>query len=75
MNRRIDEVIDMEENKTFDVDEALNRLEEINQTLSKTDIPLKESLDLYKEGVKLAAECGEHLQFVEKELIEINGGE
>ena len=58
----------MEENKEFNVDEALNRLDEINQRLAAKNITLKESLELYKEGTKLAAECQEHLMGVEKEL-------
>ena len=55
-------------NQDFNVDEALDRLEEINQRLAAKDITLKESLELYKEGTKLAAACQERLVGVEKEL-------
>lgn len=58
----------MEENKDFNVDDALNRLDEINQKLAAKDITLKDSLELYKEGTRLAAQCQEHLMGVEKEL-------
>ena len=34
----------------FNVDEALNRLEEINKKLADKDIELNESIELYKEG-------------------------
>ena len=62
----------MEENKEFNVDEALARLEVINNRLSEKDVPLAESLELYKEGTELAAKCQEHLVGVEKTLNIIN---
>ena len=52
----------------FDVEKALERLEEINTELGKSGTSLKESLELYKEGVKLAEECKKHLEGVEKEI-------
>lgn len=55
-------------NEQFNVDEALDILEEINQKLSDKDISLGDSLNLYKEGVLLATKCNEHLVGVEKEL-------
>lgn len=64
----------MDENtKVFNVDEAFARLDEINRRLAEKDVPLSESLTLYKEGVELAAKCKEHLEGVEQELKEING--
>lgn len=62
----------MADKKEFNVDEALARLEEINNRMSDKDIPLNESLELYKEGTELAAKCQEHLQGVEKTLKIIN---
>lgn len=62
----------MSENKEFNVDEALNRLEEINLRLAGSEITLKESLSLYQEGVELAAKCKEQLIGIEKELQIIN---
>ncbi|MBQ8084794.1 MAG: exodeoxyribonuclease VII small subunit [Lachnospiraceae bacterium] len=59
--------------KEFNVDEALDRLEEINKKLSEKGIALNESLELYKEGTVLAAKCQEHLEGVEKTLQIING--
>lgn len=63
----------MEENKDFNVDAALQRLEEINNKLADQQITLNESLELYKEGTELAAKCKEHLVGVEKTLQIING--
>ena len=65
----------MEENSMFNVDEALERLEKINAELAKKEIALKDSIELYREGVLLAAECEKHLAGVEKELQIINGAE
>lgn len=63
----------MEEKKEFNVDEALKRLEEINKKLAESNTSLKDSLELYKEGTLLAAQCQEHLIGVEKELKILNG--
>jgi exodeoxyribonuclease VII small subunit len=62
------------EEKDFNVDEALDRLEAINQKLEEKDISLQDSLTLYKEGTELAAKVKARLVGVEKEL-EIIGGE
>lgn len=61
-----------ENKETFNIDEALSRLEEINKKLSEKDIALNESIELYKEGTLLAAKCQEQLQGIEKELKVLN---
>ena len=61
-----------ENKETFNIDEALSRLEEINKKLSEKDIALNESIELYKEGTLLAAKCQEQLQGIEKELNILN---
>ncbi|HAW15233.1 MAG: exodeoxyribonuclease VII small subunit [Clostridiales bacterium] len=63
----------MDQEKKFNVEESMNRLEEINRELSKSDIALEDSLKLYKEGVELAKKCKEHLEGVKKELEVIRG--
>ncbi len=62
----------MEENQKFDVDQAMNRIEEINRKMAGGQVSLQESLDLYKEGTELAAKVKEELSFVETQLIEIS---
>ncbi len=62
-----------QEEKTFNVDDALNRLEEINRQLEEKDISLQDSLTLYKEGTELAEKVRASLVGVEKELQLING--
>lgn len=59
----------MEESKEFNIDEALNRLTEINRRLAEEGVTLSESLALYKEGVELAEKCRENLDSIEKEII------
>lgn len=65
------------ENEKFDVDAAMDRLEEINTRLSQQDTKLNEALELYREGTVLAARCKEELTGIEKELsiIEDDGEE
>ena len=63
------------EEESFDVDEALTRLEEINTKLAAGELTLTESIDLYKEGVELAGKTKERLEGVEQELKILNEGE
>ena len=58
----------MENEKKFSIEEALEALEKINETLSRKDITLDESIRLYQEGTKIAARCREELKGVEKKL-------
>ena len=64
--------IKKDKEEAFNVDEALDRLEEINNRLSDNDIALNESIELYKEGTILAAKCKEQLQKIENELVILN---
>ncbi len=64
-----------EKDEEFDVDEALERLEEINAKLASGDQALTDSIELYKEGVTLASKCKEHLEGVEQELQIVNKNE
>ena len=56
----------------FNVDEALDRLEEINNRLAGGELTLQESIELYREGVLLATKSREHLEGVEQELQVVN---
>ena len=62
----------MDEKKEFNVDEAMNRLEEINRRLADQELSLNDSIQLYKEGTLLAAKCKEHLIGVEKAFQIVN---
>lgn len=57
------------------VEEALARLDEIAAALENTDTGLKESMELYSEGVQLINRCRNYLCDVEKEMITLSGQE
>ncbi len=57
-----------EKTEEFDIEKSLARLEEINAELSKPGTTLKQSMDLYREGVELAEKCKKNLEGVEKEI-------
>lgn len=56
----------------FNVDEAMDRIEAINRRLAQEELPLKEALELYKQGAELAQKCQSRLEGVEKELKILN---
>lgn len=47
------------ENKTFE--ENLQRLEQIVRAMERGDVPLEESLKLFREGTDLVRDCGRML--------------
>ena len=55
------------------IEEALARLDEIAAALENTDTGLKESMELYSEGVQLINRCRNYLCDVEKEKITHSG--
>lgn len=57
------------------IEEALARLYEIAAALENTDTGLKESMELYSEGVQLINRCRNYLCDVEKEMITLSGQE
>lgn len=50
-------------------EKKLANLEEIIEKVEDSEIPLEEAISLYKEGVKLAKECGEFLRHCEDEVL------
>lgn len=57
------------------IEEALARLDERAAALENTDTGLKESMELYSEGVQLINRCRNYLCDVEKEMITLSGQE
>ena len=49
-------------------EEALQRLEQIVDTLEAGDLPLEESLKAFEEGVGLARRCAKYLEEAEKRI-------
>ena len=56
------------EEKEINIEDSFKRLEEITELLEKPDTKLKEAMELYTEGVKLADSCKKTLEGVEKEI-------
>ena len=62
--------------KEISFEKAMERLEEIVDSLESGECPLEESLKLFEEGVKLVKLCNSKLESVEgaiKKLVNING--
>ena len=49
-------------------EKALSRLEEIAEKLESGDLPLEESLKIFKEGIELSRWCSQILNQTESEL-------
>ncbi len=62
--------IEMEEKITFE--SALARLSEISELLSRNEVSLDESIELYSEGVKLFKFCNEKLEQAELTIKKID---
>lgn len=55
-------------NYTFE--EAMKQLEDVVRRLEQGDVPLEESIELYKKGTELSAFCATKLQEAEKQLVQ-----
>lgn len=58
--------------KSFE--ESMQRLEEIVSQLEKGEAPLKESMALFEEGMRLAADCGKQLDQAEQAVMRLVKG-
>ena len=61
----------MEEIKEIKFDEALQQLESIISKLETGNLPLEESIELYKKGKSLSTFCHHKLQRIETEIIKL----
>lgn len=52
-------------------EEAIKRLEEIVTLLERGEIPLDQSLGLFKEGMALASFCSGKLQAMKEEMVKL----
>ena len=55
------------------LEESMERLETILDTLEGDDISLEESFTLYQKGMKLVQSCKEKIDTVEKKILIMNG--
>ena len=58
----------MAEKKKLSLEEAMARLEEVVAQLENEKLPLKKSLKLYEEGVKLATLCAGELESAKRKI-------
>lgn len=61
----------MAEEKKQSFEEAMQQLEEIVSKLEQGDVPLEQAIGYYQEGMKLSKICGDKLEQVEKQMVEI----
>ncbi len=52
-------------------DEALRQLEQVVRQLEAGNLPLEQSIDLYKKGMLLSGECHQKLQQIESEVAKL----
>jgi len=57
--------------KEVKFDEALQQLEGIIHKLEAGNLPLEESIELYKKGMTLSTECHQKLQKIEAEVVKL----
>ena len=62
----------MAEKKTFE--QHMARLEEIVARLEKGDVPLNDSLKLFKEGTRLIGQCRGELDQAEQQVVKLMKG-
>ena len=60
------------ENKTFE--ENMQRLEQIVRAMERGEVPLEESLKLFREGTELVESCGKLLDNAELQVKKIVPG-
>lgn len=59
----------MSQNLNFE--QAMMRLQEIADTLERTELPIDESIKLFEEGLKLSKLCQEKLNGYEKKISDL----
>lgn len=55
--------------KKMKLEESFEKLNQIMESLEKSDVSLEDSFTLYQEGMKLLKACNDSIDKVEKELI------
>lgn len=58
--------------KELTLEQIFEKLEGTIGKLEQEDIPLEESFQLYKEGMKLVKSCNDRIDKVEKEVLKLN---
>jgi len=61
----------MNDTKDLKFDEALFELETIIRNLEAGNLPLEESIELYKKGMTLSVNCHQKLTQIEEEFVKL----
>ncbi len=61
--------------KVSSLENNLLGISSIIEQLESGNLPLEESFKLYKEGVKLASQCSQQLDRIEKQIIILDNNE
>ena len=56
----------------FRLEEAFDRIEALLEKLQDKDVTLEESFGLYQEGMGLLKLCNENIDYVEKQMLQID---
>lgn len=59
-------------NNEMSFEEALKRLEEINEKLESEDISIEEAVTVYKEGIEISRFCQQKLDEAKLEIEKVN---
>lgn len=59
------------ENKNPTFEEKIQRLEQIVRAMERGDVPLEQSLELFREGTDLVGQCGKLLDEAELQVKKI----
>jgi len=63
----------MEDKKERSLEESFDRLEELIEALSDSDVGLEDAFRAYSEGVNLLKECNDQIDRVEKKVLVLSG--
>ncbi len=63
----------MEDKKERSLEENFDRLEELIEALSDSDVSLEDAFRAYSEGVNLLKECNDQIDRVEKKVLALSG--
>ena len=66
------ETIDINE---LSLEESFEKIEELINVMSDADVSLEESFNKYKLGMDLVKHCGEQIERVEKQIIQLSAAE
>lgn len=61
----------MKEARKYTFEEAMEKLEKIVERLEEGDVPLEESITIYKQGMELSKFCHDQLKQAEEQMVNI----